>query len=99
MSEKKALYAQFEALPGSTEAVAALVRDYAAAVTAEPGNLRFDAHHVAERPGQFFVYEEYASETAFRSHVASPHCAAFNAAITPLVVGGGSTLTWLSPIA
>ncbi|MDQ1130566.1 putative quinol monooxygenase [Microbacterium sp. SORGH_AS_0888] len=95
---RRALYAQFEAVPGAGDAVAELVRGYAADVTAEPGNLRFDAHRLEEDSDRFFVYEEYASEQAFRAHVGADYCAAFNSAISSLVVGGGSRLTWLSPV-
>lgn len=96
---RRVLYAEFEALPGAGDAVADLVRGYERDVTAEPGNLRFDAARLAEHPDRFFVYEEYASQEAFDAHVGAPYCAAFNEAIAPLVVGGGSTLTWLDPIA
>jgi len=99
MSERRSLYAEFESLPGAADQVAALVRAYAVAVMEEPGNLRFDGHRIADAPQRFFVYEEYASQADFDAHVASSHCAAFNEAITPLVVGGGSTLTWLTPVA
>ncbi len=99
MSDRRTLYAEFESLPGSADEVAALVREYAIAVTAEPGNLRFDGHRLAQAPERFFVYEEYASQADFEAHVASPHCATFNEAIAPLVVGGTSTLTWLAPVA
>ena len=95
----KYLYAQFQAIEGHGDAVAALVAGYGSDVSAEPGNVRFDAHRLADDPDSFFVYEVYVDEAAFQSHIATPHCAAFNAALTPLVVGGGSTLTWLEPVA
>ena len=99
MTERPTLYAQFESLPGSADAVSALVRAYAVAVAAEPGNIQFAGHRLAESPDRFFVYEEYATRSDFEAHLASAHCEAFNEAIAPLVVGGGSTLTWLNPVA
>ncbi|MGN8027481.1 putative quinol monooxygenase [Microbacterium sp. 22242] len=94
----KHLYAEFQAVPGAGDAVAALVAGYRRDVAAEPGNLRFDAHRLQDDRDRFFVYEEYADDTAFQAHVAAPYCAAFNEALAPLVVGGGSALTLLEAI-
>lgn len=98
MNTSKYLYAEFEALPGQTDTVTALVEEYGRTVRTEPGNRRFDAHRLAERPERFFVYEEYASDAAFLAHVDADHCHRFNEALGPLVAGGGSTLTWLEPV-
>ena len=98
MSDGKHLYAEFRAVPGAGDAVASLVAGYGRDVRAEPGNVRFDAHRLADEPDRFFVYEEYADDDAFDAHLASPHCARFNEEFAPLVVGGGSTLTWLEPV-
>ena len=78
--------------------MASLVAGYRRNVRSEPGNLRFDAHRLADDPDRFIVYEEYADEAAFAEHVASAHCALFNEEFAPLVVGGASTLTWLDPV-
>lgn len=94
----KFLYAQFRAEEGRGDEVAALVRGYGGKVSAEPGNVRFDAHRLADDRDSFFVYEEYADEAAFQAHLQTPHCAAFNEAFAPFVVGRGSTLTWLEPV-
>ncbi|WP_298868271.1 putative quinol monooxygenase [uncultured Microbacterium sp.] len=92
------LYAEFQAVPGAGDAVASLVAGYRREVRAEPGNVRFDAHRLHDEQERFFVYEEYADDEAFASHLSSAANAAFNAALSPLVVGGGSTLTWLDGI-
>ncbi|MGB3730382.1 putative quinol monooxygenase [Microbacterium sp.] len=94
----KHLYAEFRAVPGAGDAVASLVAGYRRVVRAEAGNVRFDAHRVRDEQERFFVYEEYADEAAFARHLSSATNAAFNAALSPLVVGGGSTLTWLDGI-
>jgi quinol monooxygenase YgiN len=94
----KYLYAEFRAEEGHGDAVATLLAGYGRDVSAEPGNIRFDAHRLAEQRDSFFVYEEYVDDDAFRSHIATPHCAAFNEALAPHVAGGGSTLTWLEPV-
>ncbi|MDQ4215507.1 putative quinol monooxygenase [Microbacterium capsulatum] len=92
------LYAEFRAVPGAGDAVASLVAGYRRDVTAEPGNVRFDAHRLRDEWDRFFVYEEYSDDAAFEAHVASAHCARFNEELAPLVVGGGSTLTRLEPV-
>jgi quinol monooxygenase YgiN len=94
----KYLYAQFTAEKGEGDTVAGLLRGYGDDVSAEPGNVRFDAHRLADDPDSFFVYEEYTDDAAFQAHLATSHCAAFNEAFAPHVIGGGSTLTWLNPV-
>ncbi|MGN6198898.1 putative quinol monooxygenase [Humibacter sp.] len=94
----KHLYARFRALPGAGDAVASLVAGYRRSVTAEPGNVRFDAHRLTDDPDTFFVYEEYRDEAAFKAHLAAEHCTRFNEDFAPLVVGGASELTWLEPV-
>lgn len=94
----KFLYAQFTAEEGQGDTVAALLRGYGDDVSAEPGNVRFDAHRLADDRDSFFVYEEYTDADAFQAHLATSHCAAFNDAFAPHVVGGASRLTWLEPV-
>ncbi|MCK0117621.1 antibiotic biosynthesis monooxygenase [Isoptericola sp. S6320L] len=93
----RALYAEFTALPGSLERVAELVVELTEQVRAEPGNIAFEPHRLESDPARWFVYEVYADDDAFRAHVSGAPSAAFNAAITDLVEGGGSRLTWLTP--
>jgi autoinducer 2-degrading protein len=98
MSTGKHLYAEFRAVPGAGDAVASLVAGYRRDVTAEPGNLCFLAHRLTDDRDRFFVYEEYVDDAAFEAHLVTAHCARFNEEFAPLVVGGGSTLTWLEPV-
>jgi len=98
MSPGTHLYAEFTAVSGAGDAVASLVAGYRRDVVAEPGNVRFAAHRLREDPERFFVYEEYADDAAFEAHLASPENAVFNAALAPLVAGGGSSLTWLDEV-
>jgi quinol monooxygenase YgiN len=79
-----ALYAEFTATAGNHALVADLIAEFAQRVRAEPGNLVFDPHHRVDSPSTVFVYEAYRDQAAFDEH---------------LVVGGGSRLTMLSPIA
>jgi quinol monooxygenase YgiN len=91
-----ALYAEFTANPGAEQRVAELVRDLTDRVRAEPGNLVFNPHTLVDEPRRWFVYELYRDEEAFREHLAAEYGATFNAALAPLVEGGGSRLTFLS---
>jgi quinol monooxygenase YgiN len=95
---RRVLYAEFAAVEGSEEEVAALVREYANVVRAEKGNLVFSAHRKRERPAEFFVYEEYTDSAAFAAHIQAGYGRDFNAALAPLIVGDGSQLTFLLPL-
>lgn len=64
----------------------ALVRDNAkASLRDEPGCARFDVCICADRPGEVFLYEIYASPEAFAAHKAMPHYKAFDAAVKDMV--------------
>jgi quinol monooxygenase YgiN len=93
-----ALYAEFTAVEGSTDAVVKLIADFATVVRQEPGNLCFDAYQLADEASTIFVHERYADQAAFDTHLASEAGRVFNIALAPLVIGGGSALTMLSPI-
>jgi len=65
--------ALWKAKPGEEEAVGELVGRIAIASRREPGCLLFWTHRAPEDPGTFFLYEQYASEGAFKEHAASKH--------------------------
>jgi quinol monooxygenase YgiN len=98
MSSRPSLVAHIRALPGSVDAVAELLGSLAEDVRREPGNVLFEAHQLREDQAEFLVYEVYRDEAAFREHMVTEHGRVFNAAITDLVEGGQSRLTWLTPI-
>lgn len=91
-----ALSAEFTAAPGAENRVADLVRDLAARVRAEPGNLVFNPHTLKDAPRRWFVYEVYRDEEAFHEHLAADYGVAFNAELAGLVEEGGSRLTFLT---
>ncbi|CAN5138855.1 hypothetical protein BH09ACT6_BH09ACT6_21550 [soil metagenome] len=95
---RRVLYAEFTALPGREAEVAALIGRFAETVRREPGNLVFAAHTKCTAGSEFFVYEEYADEAAFQRHLETDSGAEFNRGLGPLVVGGRSALTFLSPV-
>lgn len=95
---KKVLLARFTVDPAGADIVRHLVLDYATAVRAEPGSLLFAPATLSDDPHAYWVYEEYVDDDAFAAHLASAHCAAFNAALAPWVLGGASTLIDLDAV-
>ena len=93
-----ALYAEFTALPGKGDDVSLLVGGLAKRVRAEPGNVTFVAYRKRATPNDFFVYEEYADESAFRAHLSYEHGVTFNKTLEQLVVGGLSRVILLDRI-
>ena len=65
--------ATWKARPGEEDAVLSLLQRVATASRQEPGCLLFWTHRSVDDPGRFFLYEQYASEAAFREHAASEH--------------------------
>ncbi|MGV0111143.1 putative quinol monooxygenase [Arthrobacter sp. CP30] len=93
-----ALYAEFTAQEGKAEEVQALLLDLTTKVRAEPGNITFDPHRRKESPNDFFVYEIYRDQHAFDAHISADYGKVFNEALSELIVGTGSTLTFLTPL-
>ena len=52
----------------------------------EPGCRRFDVC-VADDESSVFLYEVYADQAAFETHLESSHFRAFDAAVAPLIAG------------
>ena len=65
--------ATWKAKPGEQEAVRQLLGRIVASSREEPGCLLFWAHRSMVDDRLFFLYEQYASEQAFREHAASAH--------------------------
>ncbi|MEC5152035.1 putative quinol monooxygenase [Cryobacterium sp. GrIS_2_6] len=96
--EPVALFAEFTALPGRGDEVAALLAGLTVDVRREPGNVTFDPHRRVSDPLEFFVYEVYRDADAFQAHITAPYGTVFNAALGDLIKGEGSELTWLTPL-
>jgi quinol monooxygenase YgiN len=92
------LVARIRALPGHEAEVESMLAQYGKTVRQEPGNLIFAANKDAEDSQLFVVYEEYAGQDAFQTHLKAEYGAVFNAALAPLVAGGGSELQMLVPV-
>lgn len=93
-----ALYAEFTAKPGCSEAVRVLLAELARKVQREPGNLVFDPHQEEENTDKFFVYEVYRDASAFQTHLDADYGSVFNAKLTDLIIEDGSVLTHLLPV-
>jgi quinol monooxygenase YgiN len=91
------LIATIDVPPEVLPVAAALLLQYGDAVREEPGNLRFEAFHDRDN-GSLVVVERYASRDAFEAHLANPANAEFNAKLTAILGGGGSTLQMLEPL-
>ena len=98
MTEPTILHAVFTARPDKGDEVAALLRDFAAVVRAEEGNVVFDATRLVDDPDRFFVYEVYRDEAAFQAHISAPAGVPFNEALQQLIVEPTSVLTFLRRI-
>lgn len=91
----KILYSQFTARPGKGEEVAELLRGLTRDVRTEPGNRAFDPYRESEDSDKFFVFEAYADEDAFHTHLGMPYGKPFNDALNELIVEPHSMLTFL----
>lgn len=98
-SDRVVLYAEFTAVPGSVDAVEALVLGYAQVVRSEPGNVVFDVYRRVEAPERFFVFEAYRDRAAFDDHLGGEAGRVFNATLTPMIVEPQSALSFLTPSA
>ena len=93
-----ALYAKFTAQDGKVEELQAILLDLATKVRREPGNIIFDPHRRKDSPNDFFVYEIYRDQQAFDAHISADYGKVFNDALSNLIVGTGSRLTFLTPV-
>jgi quinol monooxygenase YgiN len=67
------IVARWRARAGEREKIEAILRELARAVRREPGNRLFVVHRSADDRDEFLLYEDYASEQAFRDHQQTPH--------------------------
>ncbi len=95
---KRALYAEFTARPGLEAELRRALRRHADTVRAEPGNEIFEAHCHTSDPAQFFVYEVYRDEAAFKEHLSSRASADFNSRLQRLITTPESKLTLLEDV-
>lgn len=76
----------FQIKPGAWDDFLVLMQMQARnSVTLEPGCLRFDVCHNEGGRAEVFLYEVYADESAFKTHLQSDHFKRFDAEVAPLV--------------
>ena len=78
MADVLTVVAKIRAAKGKGDALAALLKEQAAAVRAsEPGCLVYRAHRSAKDPEAFYFYEQYRDDAAFDAHRKGTHLARF----------------------
>ena len=58
---------------GEGAKIDAILRQLAAAIRSEPGNLLFIAHRSKDDPNEILLYEQYKDEQAFLDHRQTAH--------------------------
>ena len=58
---------------GETAAIEAILRELAAAIRKEPGNVSFTVHRARDDTRDIFLHEVYKSEAAFKEHRDTAH--------------------------
>lgn len=94
----RTLHSQFTARPGCAGEVAQRLAEYGRTVRREPGNVIFAANTLEDDPDRFFVYEAYADEEAFQTHLSAAYGGPFNEALEKLIEEPASVLTMLTPV-
>lgn len=72
-----------------------MLEEYGEVVRAEPGNQRFEVYTSAAEGRSVVVLERYASQAAFKAHLADPANAQFNDVLSELLGGVTSSLELL----
>jgi len=78
MADVLTVVAKVRAAKGKGDALAALLKEQAAAVRrAEPGCLVYRPHRSTKDPDLFIFYEQYKDDAAFDAHRKAPQLTAF----------------------
>ena len=67
------LVARMTAREGEQDRAHEILRELAAASSAEPGNVHYIPHRAADNPRTFMIYEQYHDEAAFEEHGKTEH--------------------------
>jgi quinol monooxygenase YgiN len=68
-----AVIASYRCEPADEDAVRAALLKVREHTRAEPGNLVYEVHAEADRPGSFVLYEQYTDRAGFDAHKAADH--------------------------
>jgi (4S)-4-hydroxy-5-phosphonooxypentane-2,3-dione isomerase len=61
----------WQATTGTEQRVEEILAEMAVLTRAEPGCLMYEVHRSVDRPGAYFLYEQFVDEAAFTLHVES----------------------------
>jgi quinol monooxygenase YgiN len=78
----------FDVAPPAAVETGALVRQHAAAVRKESGNLSFEAFEEIGRPNRFAILESWQDKSALDTHTAAASMSAFADKLKPLLISG-----------
>ena len=67
------MVARWKPRTGESARIETILRELAAAIRREPGNLQFTVHRGRDDADDFLLYEVYSSEQAFREHQQTEH--------------------------
>ena len=73
MNHTVVITARWRPKDGEGANVDAILRQLAAAIRSEPGNLLFVAHRSKDDPNEILLYEQYKDEQAFLDHRQTAH--------------------------
>lgn len=63
-----------------------MLRNARTSLANEPGCHRFDVLTDPDRPGDVFLYELYTDQSAFQTHLESPHFKTFDQAVASMIL-------------
>lgn len=75
----------WQAKPGHEKEAATILEKLSAEARREPGCLMFQVHRHKEKPGLFFIYEQYKDDAALDAHRKTPHFLDYARKQLPLV--------------
>jgi quinol monooxygenase YgiN len=72
---------------GKEEEFESEFRNLAIKVLKDPGAIAYGLNRHVQNPNQYFIYEKYADEEAFKYHGSTPHFKEFARNIRPFMAG------------
>jgi quinol monooxygenase YgiN len=79
--------AKLKAVEDKEDELAREFRKLVTKVLNDPGTISYAVHRKTDAPNEFFVYEKYDSEEAFKLHISAEHFKEFSKAIASLLDG------------
>ena len=86
------------AIEGKGDALEKEFKKLAPRVLKDPGVLIYSVNRAFDNPNQFFIFEQYESQEAFKAHGQTEHFKAFQQAVQNLSIGP-SVITFYNKVA